>query len=118
MRNDDPMLRRPISLSVLLGTDIQFLVGGNQEFKVSKFHGTMKAWAAGIQNIKISWKHGNMGGELFKKLIENCGRIPDIRRPGHNERCRTADFLKSAFGVGLQSASSFSAGRCWITSGG
>jgi hypothetical protein len=46
-----------------------------------------------------------MGGELFKELIENfrrmCGQIPDIRRPGHNERYQTADFVKSAFGTGL-----------------
>jgi hypothetical protein len=63
-----------------------------------------------------------MSRELFKKLIEKlggmCGQIVNKRRPGHNERCQTADFVKSAFGVGLQSASSFSAGRCWITSGG
>jgi hypothetical protein len=44
-----------------------------------------------------------MGGELFKKLIDNfgrmCGQMPDTRRPGHNERYRIADFVKSAFGV-------------------
>jgi hypothetical protein len=44
-----------------------------------------------------------MDGELFKQLIDNfgriCGQIPDNRRPGHNERYRIADIVKSAFGV-------------------
>ncbi|MDR2740074.1 MAG: hypothetical protein LBB68_09640, partial [Treponema sp.] len=44
-----------------------------------------------------------MSGELFKQLIDNFGRIsgqiPDNRRPGHNERCRIAGIVKSAFGV-------------------
>jgi hypothetical protein len=81
----------------------------------------MSMLEAGIHSIKNSWCHGSMGRELFKHLIDNfgwmCGQIPDNWRPGHNERCRTADFMKSAFGVGLQSAFSFSTGRCWITSG-
>jgi hypothetical protein len=42
-----------------------------------------------------------MGGELFKQLIGNFGRmsgqIPDNRRHGHNERYRIADIVKSAF---------------------
>jgi hypothetical protein len=44
-----------------------------------------------------------MGRELFKQLIDNfgwmCGQIPNKRRPEHNERYQTADFVKSAFGV-------------------
>jgi hypothetical protein len=44
-----------------------------------------------------------MGRELFKQLIDNfgrmCGQLPDKRRPGHTERYRTADFVKSTFGV-------------------
>ncbi|MDR2245924.1 MAG: hypothetical protein LBE17_04495, partial [Treponema sp.] len=36
-------------------------------------------------------------------MINNFGRmsgqIPDNRRPGHNERCRIADIVKSAYGV-------------------
>jgi hypothetical protein len=44
-----------------------------------------------------------MGGELFKRLIDNfgrtCGQVPDNRRSGYNERYKTADFVKSAFGV-------------------
>jgi hypothetical protein len=44
-----------------------------------------------------------MGGELFKHLIDNfgrmCGQMPDNRRPGHNERYKAADFVKSALGV-------------------
>jgi hypothetical protein len=44
-----------------------------------------------------------MGGELFKKLIGNfgrmCGQMPDKRRHGHNQRYQIADFVRSAFGV-------------------
>ncbi|MHB9293251.1 hypothetical protein Holit_02372 [Hollandina sp. SP2] len=44
-----------------------------------------------------------MRGELFKQLLDNfgrmCGQIPDNRRPGHHERYRIADLVKSAFGV-------------------
>jgi hypothetical protein len=44
-----------------------------------------------------------MGGELFKELMGNfgrmCGQMPDKRRPGHNERYEIADFVKSVFGV-------------------
>ncbi|MDR2802878.1 MAG: hypothetical protein LBB22_01145 [Treponema sp.] len=44
-----------------------------------------------------------MDGEFFKQLIDNfgriCGQIPDNSRHGHNERCRIAGIVKSAFGV-------------------
>ncbi|MDR2803548.1 MAG: hypothetical protein LBB22_04580 [Treponema sp.] len=44
-----------------------------------------------------------MGEELFKQLIDNFGRIsgqiPDNRRHGHNERCRIAGIVKSAFDI-------------------
>jgi hypothetical protein len=40
---------------------------------------------------------------IFKQLLDNfgrmCARMPDNRRPGHNEHYRIADLVKSACGV-------------------